>query len=76
MRLLFHKRGVPISSPSRQPKARSIALNEDSVNYSTKASVSKVSSPASKFIGFKVYILQRSSSGATRYSFKATVGKG
>ncbi|KAK7381565.1 hypothetical protein VNO80_00110 [Phaseolus coccineus] len=41
------QRGVPISSPSRQPKARIIALNEDSVNYSTKASVSKISSPAS-----------------------------
>ncbi|XP_047166834.1 LOW QUALITY PROTEIN: protein REDUCED CHLOROPLAST COVERAGE 3-like [Vigna umbellata] len=46
------QRGVPramsdMSSPSRQPKARNIALNEDSVNYPTKTSVSKISSPAS-----------------------------
>ncbi|KOM27277.1 hypothetical protein LR48_Vigan406s008700 [Vigna angularis] len=46
------QRGVPramsdMSSPSRQPKARNIALNEDAVNYPTKTSVSKISSPAS-----------------------------
>ncbi|XP_014516280.1 protein TSS isoform X2 [Vigna radiata var. radiata] len=46
------QRGVPramfdVSSPSRQPKARNIALNEDAVNYPTKTSVSKISSPAS-----------------------------
>jgi len=58
------QRGVPrvmsdMSSPSRQPKARNIALNEDPVNYPTKASVSKISSPvslsslASKSISYK-----------------------
>ncbi|CAJ1951321.1 unnamed protein product [Sphenostylis stenocarpa] len=46
------QRGVPrvisdMSSPSRQPKARTIALTEDSVNYPTKTSVSKSPSPAS-----------------------------
>ncbi|XP_020238207.1 protein TSS isoform X2 [Cajanus cajan] len=44
------QRGVPkvmsdMSSPSRQPKARNVALNEDSVNHPTRAS--KISSPAS-----------------------------
>ncbi|KAL2624971.1 hypothetical protein AAZV13_07G026300 [Glycine max] len=46
------QRGVPkvmldMSSPSRQSKSRNLTLNEDSVNHSTKASVSKISSPAS-----------------------------
>lgn len=47
------QRGVPkvmsdMSSPSRQPKARNLILNEDSAaNHSSKASMSKISSPAS-----------------------------
>jgi len=46
------QRGVPrimsnMSSPFRQPKSQSIALNENIVNYSTKASLSKFSSPTS-----------------------------
>ncbi|KAK7389510.1 hypothetical protein VNO78_24617 [Psophocarpus tetragonolobus] len=46
------QRGVPkvmsdLSSPSRRTKTRNLTLNEDSVNYPTKASVSKISSPAS-----------------------------
>ncbi|KAG5000872.1 hypothetical protein JHK87_021944 [Glycine soja] len=57
------QRGVPkvmldMSSPSRQSKSRNLTLNEDSVNHSTKASVSKISSPAlsslaSKSISYK-----------------------
>ncbi|TKY64584.1 TSS protein [Spatholobus suberectus] len=46
------QRGVPkvmsdMSSPSRQPKARNLTLNEGSFNHPTKACVSKISSPAS-----------------------------
>ncbi|XP_027344762.1 protein TSS isoform X2 [Abrus precatorius] len=49
-----------LSSPSRQPKARNLTLNEDSVNHPTKGSVSKISSTppsltslASKSISYK-----------------------
>ncbi|RDX66608.1 Protein TSS, partial [Mucuna pruriens] len=46
------QRGVPkvtsdMSSSSRQPKPRKLTLNEDSVHHPTKASLSKISSPAS-----------------------------
>ncbi|KAL2338169.1 hypothetical protein Fmac_012615 [Flemingia macrophylla] len=58
------QRGVPkvvtdMSSPSRQSKAPNLTPNEDSVNHPTKASVPKISSPAtlsslaSKSISYK-----------------------